>query len=102
MPKRMKFHARRAGRKPPRPSPKIDYGRDWPAIRKRILTRDNWQCQRCGRVLADRYEAQVDHITPRREGGDNSDENLQSLCLVCHGKKSREEARRWGMGGSVR
>lgn len=101
MPKRMKFHGGRAGRKPPRPSPKIDYGKHWPAIRKRILTRDNWQCQRCGRVLGSRYEAQVDHVVAKRDGGDDSESNLQSLCLSCHGRKSRQEALRWGMGGSV-
>jgi 5-methylcytosine-specific restriction protein A len=101
MPERMKFHKKRAGRKPPRKAPKIDYGKNWPAIRAKILLRDKWQCQSCGRICADRYEAQVDHRVAKRDGGDDSDDNLQTLCLTCHGRKSREEASRWGLNGAV-
>ncbi len=53
---------------------------NWPAIRKRIVERDQvcqWtedgiKCGRPGRI--------VDHIRPKFEGGSDVDENLQLLC----------------------
>ena len=56
------------------------------ARRERILTRDSWlcQCEECrttGRVLP---AHEVDHITPRAEGGTDAIENLVVLCPNCH------------------
>jgi 5-methylcytosine-specific restriction endonuclease McrA len=33
----------------------------------------------------------VDHIRPRKQGGDDSWDNLQSLCPSCHSRKTIEE-----------
>jgi 5-methylcytosine-specific restriction protein A len=101
MPQRMKFHKRKSGKKPPRKQV-LSYGPHWKNLRKKILTRDNWQCQKCGRICQDRWEAQVDHIVAKRDGGSDSEENLETLCLTCHGRKSREEAIRWGTGGAAK
>jgi 5-methylcytosine-specific restriction enzyme A len=66
----------------------------WAALRRRILRRDNYECQcfdpthdwhvgLCG-ALAD----QVDHIIP----GDNHDPaNLAAICRPCHMSKSGHE-----------
>lgn len=64
-------------------------------IRERILLRDEYTCQICGRVTAD---LEVDHVIPLYTGGNNSDSNLQSLCKACHKTKSDEEEK--GRGGS--
>jgi 5-methylcytosine-specific restriction enzyme A len=54
-------------------------------IRQRILLRDEYTCQICGRVSA---QLEVDHIVPLSMGGNNSISNLQSLCKTCHKLKS--------------
>jgi 5-methylcytosine-specific restriction protein A len=40
----------------------------------------------------------VDHITPKKEGGTDEDYNLQSLCHKCHSRKTALEDGRWGRG----
>lgn len=62
------------------------------AWRQAVLTRDAWQCQACGRVCADKREAQADHVVPISQGGSRYDiGNGQCLCIVCHGRKTRAE-----------
>jgi 5-methylcytosine-specific restriction endonuclease McrA len=63
----------------------------WYALRQRVLVRDAWACQECGRVCADKREAHVDHITPKAQGGQDVMENLRTLCVRCHGRKTRQE-----------
>ena len=65
--------------------------REWYATRKRVLIRDAWQCQECSRVCSDKREAHVDHITPKAQGGTDAMENLRTLCVRCHGRKTRQE-----------
>jgi 5-methylcytosine-specific restriction endonuclease McrA len=49
-------------------------------LRKKILARDNWHCQNCGAV----ENLQVHHIRSRSRLGDDSRENLITLCAICH------------------
>jgi 5-methylcytosine-specific restriction endonuclease McrA len=53
--------------------------RQWRSIRERILRRDGYICQYCGQE-ADT----VDHIIPRRLGGNDVDSNLFSSCRRCN------------------
>lgn len=73
-------------------------GRKLQVRNERIKKRDGYICQECGRVTPARL-LQVDHKLALAEGGTESDDNLQSLCIIgddggCHGRKSREESRR--------
>ena len=69
------------------------------AWRQAVLTAAAWQCQACGRVCADKLEAQADHIIPISEGGARYDvANGQCLCIRCHGRKTRGEQQRQGKG----
>ncbi len=62
-----------------------------------MLTRDAWQCQHCGRVA--QRMAQADHIVPISKGGARYDvANGQTLCIKCHGRKTREEQQREWLG----
>ena len=69
---------------------------DWLARRKRILVRDAFTCRVCGCVVHGKA-AHVDHRLPLEEGGTDHDENLQTLCIACHGVKTRGEQRRRGL-----
>ncbi len=65
---------------------------EWPAIKRVVLERDGWECQRCGILcsptkskLATRGRwATVDHIVPRSRGGWDDPVNLQTLCYSCN------------------
>lgn len=70
------------------------YGSEWEKTRKRILARDAGLCQPCLKVGRVTVAKQVDHITPKGEGGTDADSNLQAICPACHQAKTAEEARR--------
>lgn len=66
--------------------------RRWRSVRLYHLQR-NPLCKNCHDVSIIKGADVVDHIQPIRQGGDPYNElNLQSLCKVCHDKKSRTEA----------
>lgn len=64
-------------------------GRPWRRIRDRILLRDRYACQHCGRVGEDN---EVDHIVNVAQGGTDDDSNLQTLCPDCHKVKTAAES----------
>jgi len=60
-------------------------------VRYRALRRDNYRCRACGKPVTDKT-SQVDHIVPVKRFASfalaSTDENLQTLCLDCHGAKT--------------
>lgn len=50
------------------------------------MRRDGYVCQRCGQIL-ERTALEVDHIVPIALGGDDEDDNLQTLCVRCNRRK---------------
>lgn len=59
------------------------YGRRWRKLRILILHRDPI-CRICKRAPS----TDVDHIIPKREGGEDSAQNLQGVCHSCHSHKT--------------
>ena len=58
--------------------------------RWRVLDRDNYTCQYCGRS-APAVALEVDHIEPRSWGGSDGIENLITSCWDCNqGKKAQD------------
>jgi hypothetical protein len=55
-------------------------------VRSRVLQRDGFRCQECGRDLnrLPSWFAEVHHIVPRIRGGTDHPANLKTLCVVCH------------------
>ena len=49
-------------------------------LRQRVLRRDGWRCQSCGTMS----NLEVHHKQFRSHSGDDSEENLISLCTQCH------------------
>jgi hypothetical protein len=70
--------------------------RRWETIRKQVLERDNYTCQRCGRT--DKILS-VHHNIPRQVGGTDELENLISLCHPCHRTEewNAEDFEEWRM-----
>lgn len=54
--------------------------------RAAILDRDDNRCHRCRKQSLDYGEMQVHHIVPVAEGGADENENLITLCKLCHTK----------------
>jgi len=61
-----------------RPRPRIRL------TKREILRRDNYTCQYCGQKAT---SLTVDHIVPRRLGGQHSWENLVAACPYCNHRK---------------
>lgn len=54
-----------------------------------MLTRDAWACVVCGKIDNANH---ADHVVPIAQGGERYDVgNGQTLCVVCHGRKTRQE-----------
>jgi 5-methylcytosine-specific restriction endonuclease McrA len=49
-------------------------------LRRRILRRDGWRCQFCGAMA----NLEVHHQQFRSRAGEDSEENLITLCASCH------------------
>jgi hypothetical protein len=78
---------------------KDEYPPDWENRSRIVRTRDNHRCQNCGSKYLPENDVSidVDHITPKSEGGSHSLDNLQTLCRNCHARKhpnNEELARR--------
>ncbi len=52
--------------------------------RERVFKRDGRVCQICG---TDEGDMHIDHVIPRKVGGDHSLDNLRVLCKSCNLRK---------------
>jgi 5-methylcytosine-specific restriction enzyme A len=73
-------------------SHKRGYGYRWQKLRERILRRDDYLCQPCLAHSRVTPATEVDHITPKAEGGTDDPGNLQAICRECHAEKTAREA----------
>lgn len=62
--------------------------RPWRRLRDKILKRDKFKCQGCGKIDEN---AEIDHIIPLVKGGTDAESNLQTLCNMCHIIKTASE-----------
>lgn len=67
-----------------------------PFSRRNIATRDNSECQYCGRHLKTE-EYTLDHVVPRSQGGVSSWINLVLACLKCNKRKAGSTPKEAGM-----
>ncbi len=54
--------------------------------RHRILARDHYRCQYCGR-RGTAFDLTLDHIMPKSRGGRTVAENLVAACRICNNRK---------------
>lgn len=60
-----------------------------PHVKSRISKRFHDQCAECHRKFDGREKPQFDHIKALVNGGANAELNLQPLCKLCHGAKTK-------------
>ena len=70
----------------PRPQVKLN--------KQEIFRRDDYTCQYCGKNGG---QMTLDHVLPRRLGGEHTWENLVAACRLCNHKKGGRLAERAGM-----
>ena len=56
------------------------------SVRYKVLKRAKHRCELCG-VSAEERALEVDHITPKNLGGEDSINNYQALCYKCNANK---------------
>jgi 5-methylcytosine-specific restriction endonuclease McrA len=54
-------------------------------LRQQVLRRDGWRCQSCGAMT----NLEVHHKEFRSHSGDDSEQNLLTLCAACHASAHR-------------
>ena len=67
------------------------YGWAWAKLRNLIMLRDHGMCQPCKRRGEVSLARDVDHITPKANGGTDDAANLQAICARCHEAKTLSE-----------
>ncbi len=60
-------------------------------MKMRIVRRDNYTCQVCGKHLKD-DELEFDHIIPISKGGSSEEHNIRLICYDCNRRKSNRLA----------
>lgn len=68
---------------------------EWKEIRLKVYKRDSYDCQVCGIKCTNVKKVtwkviQCHHIIPWRDGGEDSMDNLITLCTRCHGKEENK------------
>ena len=64
--------------------------------RRSVLLRDHHACQYCGAVPGS-ANLTVDHIVPRRQGGETTWENVVAACRACNARKGNCTPEQAGM-----
>lgn len=67
------------------------YGTQWDKTRAYILARDNHLCQPCLREGKVHTATEVDHKTPKAQGGTDDEDNLEAINTDCHKVKTARE-----------
>ena len=58
-------------------------------VKREVLRRDSYQCQKCGWShnewnRSDPRHLELHHVKPHAKGGKNIEENLITICTICH------------------
>ena len=53
---------------------------EYDSLRPKVQRRDGWRCQSCGK----RSNLEVHHKEFLSQSGDDSEQNLITLCALCH------------------
>jgi len=65
------------------------------ALRQRILERDGYICQYCGRTVGNSSDRKADAVIEHVNGRSEDECNLCVACRSCNSKKNRRTAEEW-------
>ena len=72
------------------------YTHQWRSLARQVKVRDCWQCQICGDVKGAPYcVLHAHHRVPRSDGGADTQENVITLCDLCHAVVTRRWHKPW-------
>ncbi len=65
-------------------------------VKRKVLQRDDYKCRECGWThddwnRSDPRHLELHHKKPHAEGGENTEENLITVCTVCHDDIHRDK-----------
>ena len=84
-----------ARRRPAKDQNKLYSSMRWRKYRKALIDKQGGKCVECGDT-PESHKLHIDHIKPLADGGEPyNEQNLQILCVICHGKKTAKEMG-WG------
>lgn len=90
-PKCSDCYERRAAETAPDPAAASSRDPIPPQLRFRVLQRDAFRCQYCGRSARDGATLHLDHVVPVAAGGATTEDNLITACDTCNlGKSARD------------
>jgi 5-methylcytosine-specific restriction endonuclease McrA len=69
---------------PKTPASRLD-SEGYLAVRNEVLQRDGWKCQLCGSMR----NLEVHHQKFRSRSGEDTPDNLITLCVICHTRMHR-------------
>jgi len=82
-------------RRPAKDQNKLYSSMRWRKYRKALIDKQGGKCVECGDT-PESHKLHIDHIKPLADGGEPyNEQNLQILCVICHGKKTAKEMG-WG------
>ncbi|WP_420869375.1 HNH endonuclease [Cupriavidus gilardii] len=74
----------------------------WRDIREWVLARDLFRCQSCGKLVAGKGEAHIDHVDGDSANNPQDGSNWQTLCVSCHSIKTNRHDGGFGNRGRRR
>lgn len=70
------------------------HNNEWRTLRDKVLSRDDYRCSSCKRYFyKNKSKLHVHHIIERSQWGEDSLENLISLCEICHVKEHKDSVK---------
>lgn len=67
-------------------------GSAWAKLKKKVLIRDNYTCQYCGKL---EEKMHCDHIIPLAKNGNDDLNNLVTACFKCNNSKGKKLLEEW-------
>lgn len=73
-----------------------------PRVKARVCLEQDGRCAVCAAKFGPKVPPEFDHRIALVNGGENAEDNIQALCPLCHGTKSRRDVAQKAKDARVR
>lgn len=73
-----------------------------PRVKDRVLEKQDHRCATCAAPFVGKVTPEFDHRLALINGGENRETNVQALCGLCHGPKTRRDVAQKAKDARVR